>query len=210
MDEPAFLDRRPLPALVHSSSGPLLPHASVLDEALSPAGVLLWAVLRDAALWGTAAPDRREGLFADGARTFAGTVPELEEELGALAVLVRDPHPDAGPVIAHLCSRVAAWAEGQGLGGTALAFAQGAALAYASDARLAYEVGRLARVRAEYVRAEAWYQRALVLAARGGDKETQARTYGGLANIHGLRGNYALAMKLSEKDVATRQSPRTP
>lgn len=199
MDEPGFLDRRPLPALVHPSSGPLLPHVSVLDEALSPAGVLLWEILRDATLWGTAEPDRREGLFADEARTFSGIVPELEEELSALAVLVRDPDPGAGPVIAHLCSRIAAWAEGQGLGGTALAFAQGAALADAADARLAYDVGRLSRVRAEYVRAEAWYQRALVLAARGGDKEAQARSLGGLAVLHARRGRFSQAIQVMRK-----------
>jgi len=193
--------RQPPPPLTRSVHGPLLPHAAVLDELVSPVGVLLWGLLQDATLWGTAEASAREGLFADAARATAGLVPEVEEELDALGVLVRDPHPDAAPLIARMCDRVRAWAEGRGLYGTALAFAQAAALADPADARCAYEVGRLARVRAEYGRAEVWYQRAVVLARRSGDAEAWALGLSGLANLYGQRGNYPIARRLKERVV---------
>ncbi|HEX7241498.1 MAG TPA: hypothetical protein VF263_14570, partial [Longimicrobiaceae bacterium] len=109
------LRRQPLPPLSHTVGGPLLPNAGVLDEVRSPVGGLLWRVLQDVTLWSTAAPAEREGLFGDAAGKSGGVVPELEEELDALAILVRDPEPGAAPVIAHLCCRVRMWAEGQGL-----------------------------------------------------------------------------------------------
>lgn len=200
--------RQPPPPLTRSVQGPLLPHAAVLDELASPVGVLLWGLLRDATLWGTAEASAREGLFADAARATAGLVPEVEEELDALGVLVRDPHPDAAPLVARMCDRVRAWAEGRGLYGTALAFAQAAALADPADARCAYEVGRLARGRAEYARADVWYQRAVVLARRSGDAEAWALGLSGLANMHAQRGNYALArrLKLGAARLARRNS----
>ncbi|HEX2093701.1 MAG TPA: tetratricopeptide repeat protein, partial [Longimicrobiaceae bacterium] len=189
------------PPLTRSVQDPLLPHAAVLDELLSPVGVLLWQLLQDATLWSTAERSMRGGLFADAARATAGVVPEVEEELDALGVLVRDPHPDAGPIIARMCDRVRTWAEGRGLNGTALAFAQAASLADPEDARGAYEVGRLARRRAEYARAEVWYQRAAVLGARAGDRLIQVRSISGLANLSAQRGNYATALRLKEKAV---------
>lgn len=194
--------RRQLPPpLTRSVQDPLLPHAAMLDELLSPVGVLLWQLLQDAALWSTAEQSAREGLFADAAKATAGAVPEVEEELDALGVLVRDPHPDAGPIIARMCDRVRAWAEDRGLEGTALAFAQAAALADPENARGAYEVGRLARRRAEYARADAWYQRAAALANRSGDMETRALSFSGLANMYSQRGNYPLARQLKEKAI---------
>lgn len=193
--------RQPLPPLTRSAHDPLLPHAAVLDEILSPAGVFLWQLLQDATLWSTADWSARDGLFADAARVAAGTVPEVREELDALGVLVRDPHPDAGPIIARMCDRVRIWTEERGLGGTALAFAQAAALADPEDARGAYEVGRLARRRAEYARAEVWYQRAAALANRSGDVETKALSLSGLANMYSQRGNYAVARQLKEKAI---------
>ncbi|MEW5926169.1 MAG: tetratricopeptide repeat protein [Gemmatimonadota bacterium] len=182
----------------------------MLDELVSPVGVLLWRLLQDATLWGTAEASAREGLFADAARGTAGLVPEVEEELDALGVLVRDPHPDAAPLIARMCDRVRSWAEGRGLYGTALAFAQAAALADPADARCAYEVGRLARVRAEYGRAEVWYQRAVVLARRSGDAEAWALGLSGLANMYGQRGNYPLARRLSRYAVRLAQRHSLP
>ena len=193
--------RHPPPPLTRSAQGPRLPHAVVLDELCSPAGVLLWQLLRDATLWSTAGRAERAGLFADAARGTTGAVPEVEQELDALAVLVRDPHPDAGPLIARMCDRVRMWAEGEGLYGTALEFAQAAALADPEDARLAYEVGRMARIRAEYARAEVWYQRAVVLGRRSGDNEARALGYSGIANMYTQRGNYAAARQLKEKAV---------
>jgi tetratricopeptide (TPR) repeat protein len=198
---PRLKPRQPPPPLTRSVHGPLLPHAVVLEELASPAGVLLWRLLQDATLWSAVEAAGREGLFADDARAAAGVVPEVEEELDALGVLVRDPHPDAAPLIARMCDRVRTWAEGRGLRGTALAFAQAAALADPADARCAYEVGRLARGRAEYARAEVWYQRAVVLARRSGDAQAQARSYGGLAILQGQRGNYQPALQLMKRVV---------
>jgi tetratricopeptide (TPR) repeat protein len=198
---PRLKPRQPPPPLTRSVHGPLLPHAAVLDELASPAGVLLWRLLQDTTLWSAAEASGRDGLFADAALASAGVVPEVEEELDALGVLVRDPHPDAAPLIARMCDRVRAWAEGRGLRGTALAFAQAAALADPADARCAYEVGRLARGRAEYARAEVWYQRAVVLARRSGDAEAWALGLSGLANMHAQRGNYPLARRLGQQAV---------
>ena len=193
--------RQPLPPLTRSVQDPRLPHTAVLDELLSPVGVLLWQLLHDTTLWSTAERSARRGLFADAARATAGAVPGVEEELDALGVLVRDPHPDAGPIIARMCDRVRTWAEERGLDGTALAFAQAAALADPEDARGAYQVGRLARRRAEYARAEVWYQRAGVLANRCGDREVRAVSLSGLGSLHAHRGNYAGARKLKQQAI---------
>ena len=193
--------RQPLSPLTRSLNSPLLPHAAVLEELLSPTGGLLWQFLQDTTLWSTADRSAREGLFADVARATEGVVPEVEEELDALAVLVRDPHPDAGPLIARMCDRVRMWAEGKGVYATALAFAQAAALSDPENARCAYQVGRLSRQRAEFARAEVWYQRAAVLATRSSDAETRALSLSGLANLHGQRGNYAAALRLNERAV---------
>ena len=74
---PRLKPRQPPPPLTRSVNGPLLPHAAVLEELASPAGVLLWRLLQDATLWSAAEASGREGLFADAARDSAGLVPEV-------------------------------------------------------------------------------------------------------------------------------------
>mgnify|MGYP006139024305 CR=1 FL=1 len=63
--------------------------------------------------------------------------------------------------VALACQHVAHWADQNGHLETAIAFAQGAAVVMPAEAALSYAVGRLARRRAEYARAETWYRRSL-------------------------------------------------
>jgi tetratricopeptide (TPR) repeat protein len=72
---------------------------------------------------------------------------------------------------------------------------QAAALATPHDAHAAYAVGRLARRRAEYARAESWFRRALALAQRNQDRVAHALTFVGLGNLYLQRGNFPAARR---------------
>jgi hypothetical protein len=76
-----------------------------------------------------------------------------------------------------------------------LAFTQAAALTAASDARLSYAVGRMARQRAEYPRAETWFRRAILLGRQSGDWESYALAFTGLGKLYQQRGNLPSAQK---------------
>lgn len=202
MDPPDYGARRRRktpPALTRPLGGSLLPFAVVLEEIPSPAGLLLWRLLQDVTLWMAMDSAGREGLFRDPEGAARSSIAAIQEELDTVDVLVRDPHPDAGPLLARMCDRIRLWAEGQGHRGTAVEFAQAAALADPTDAGYAYEVGRLARRHAESARAETWYRRGIVLARRIGDREAEARCYGGLANLLSQRGNYAAALEVTRR-----------
>jgi tetratricopeptide (TPR) repeat protein len=190
----------PPPPLTRSPGDDPLPHSVVLEEHEPASAVVLWQLLHDVMLWASMPPEQRgSGLFNDAPVDVRDVVPELDLDLATLSVLVRDEHPDSGPVIASICARVAEWAERNGRTGTALEFMQAAALTDRRSPRYAHRLAKLARARADYGRATVWFARAIALSRRAGEWETLARSYGGLGKLHRQLGNLARALGLQER-----------
>jgi tetratricopeptide (TPR) repeat protein len=147
-------------------------------------------------------PEARATLFSgDAARSrtaelsHAEVHPELRGPLSVLTELLARPGEVDLPRLVNACRRIAVWAEQRGDLATALEFSQAAALAAPESASLAYVVGRLARRRAEYDRAESWYTRAVVQGRQSSDWRSYALAFSGMGNLHMQRGNYPAARR---------------
>lgn len=193
------------PALTHGDSD-AFEGLSVLEELNSDLGLVLWQSLRDAMLWGRAASDQRNALFAPASDTSrvaatlaAGAPAEIEEPLKVLAGMVGQPDAAREENVSLACRQVSQWAEARGQLATALAFAQSAAVVTPADPSGAYNVGRLARRRAEHARAETWYRRTIALARQAGDWPTYALAFCGLGNLYMDRGNFPVARRFYER-----------
>jgi len=174
----------------------------VLDELVGERGLVLWQSLRDALLWAEAREDERAALFAaDAERSRMAMIlasqpaPELEEPLGVLARMLGEPERISEEMVALACRRVSQWADDEGLLTTALAFAQATATVTPGDPGAAFAVGKLARRRAEYARAETWFRRTVALARQIGDWATYAQAFVGLGNLFRQRGNLPAARR---------------
>jgi tetratricopeptide (TPR) repeat protein len=175
---------------------------SILDEFSGDLGLLLWRAARNVTLWAETPPAQRSDLFALGAARSriadlgAADVPqELQGPLSVLTELLARPAEVDLLRLVNACRRVAVWAEQRGELATALEFSQAAALAAPESASLAYAVGRLARRRAEYDRAESWYTRAVVQGRHAGDWRSCALAFSGMGTLHIQRGNYPAARR---------------
>lgn len=188
------------PALTRGAES--IPAIGILDEVPGDLGVLLWRSVRNVNLWAATPAPGRGALFAGGAADVRETElsgVEVEAEIVApLSVMVRllesPGGMDVGRVV-NACRRISVWAEQRGALATALEFMQAAALAAPQVAALAYAVGRLARRRAEYDRAESWFGRAIVQARRSADWRTYALGYSGLGNLNVQKGNFPTARR---------------
>lgn len=190
--------RRVPPPLTRSPGHRMLPSAELLAELPEEAALLLWQTCRSVQLWGLAGP--RPRLFAPGAAELrrarlegAGLDDELRAPLALLAALLENRRVVDVPRVVEACREVARWAEGRGKLATALAFTQAAATAEPEDASLAVAVGRFARMRAEYERAESWFEHALVLARLTRDWQAYAEAFAGLGNLYVQKGSYPKA-----------------
>lgn len=175
--------------------------SSVLSDFGGDLGILLWQSLRNVLLWNTTEAARRKGLFTPGAdekrrvKLLSVEVDDvLRSPLAVLARLLADPAGADRKRVAAACQKIGEWAEERGALATALAYIQAAALT-SDDARLSYEVGRLARKRAEYPRAETWFRRAILLGRRSGDWDSYSRAFVGLGNLYRQRGNLVSAQR---------------
>lgn len=182
----------------------------ILDELKGDLGLVLWRSARNVRLWAETPGERRGELFAGGAarvRREELERVELDAELLApmsvIVALLEDPeHAEVGRLV-NACRRVSLWAEQRGALATALEFAQAAALASPATASLAYAVGRLARRRSDYDRAESWYTRAAIQARQSGDWRAFALAFSGMANLHMQRGNYPAAQRGHKRCLRT-------
>ena len=188
------------PALTHGPES--MPAAGILDEVPGDLGVLLWRSVRNVTLWAATPVPQRGALFSGGAADVreaeVGRLPVEPELVAPLSVMVRLLEAPARMELARVvnaCRRVSLWAEQRGALSTALEYMQAAAQAAPQVAVLAYAVGRLARRRAEYDRAESWYGRAIVQARRSGDWRTYALAYSGLGNLNTQKGNFPVARR---------------
>jgi tetratricopeptide (TPR) repeat protein len=133
-------------------------------------------------------------------------------ELRALYGLLRDEaDADTTEAIAYACTRIAMWAEGWGACLPALAFAQLAQAVLPSNAYFAYDVGRLARVLADYSAAESWLRWAALLSRQRHAWKVYFLSLAGLGNLCRRTGNYPLAVRFHHLSlrVARRYELRT-
>jgi tetratricopeptide (TPR) repeat protein len=179
---------------------------AVLDEVRDEVGLLLFRSLRNVLIWAQLPASERADAFspeaADARRAeMAGAElpPELLAPLSVIAELLASPAVTDRARLALACRRVALWAEDRGALGTALDFTQAAALARPEAAMLAYAVGRLARRRAEYDRAESWFARAIIQARQSGDWRAYATAFSGLGNLNLQRGNVPAASRAHQR-----------
>ncbi|HEX8276863.1 MAG TPA: tetratricopeptide repeat protein [Longimicrobiaceae bacterium] len=190
--------RRVPPPLARSPGQRSIPSAELLAELPEEPALLLWQTCRSVQLWGLAGSRLR--LFAPGAaelrRERLAAAPlddDLRTPLALLAELLENRRVVEVARVVGACREVARWAEGRGKLATALAFAQAAATASPEDASLAVAVGRFARMRAEYERAESWFEHALVLARLTRDWQAYAEGYAGLGNLYVQKGSFPRA-----------------
>jgi tetratricopeptide (TPR) repeat protein len=188
------------PAILHG--GEAFEGAAVLDEMPGPLGVLLFQVARDVYLWAGTPPEEREGLFQPRADTALAEMlreadADVQLELAVMPLVRMADAPELAQEeqVAVACQHVARWADVNGHLETAIAFAQGAAVVLPTDAAASFAVGRLARRRAEYARAETWYRRAVALGRQSGDWASYSMAFGGLGNLYAQRGNLPVARR---------------
>jgi tetratricopeptide (TPR) repeat protein len=184
----------------------------VLDELSGERGLVLWQSLRDALLWADAQDDERAALFSPDAERArmamilaAQPAPDLEEPLSVLARMLGEPARISEEMVALACRRISQWSDDEGLLATALAFAQASATVTPGDAGAAFAVGKLARRRAEYARAETWFRRTIALARQVGDWATYAQAFNGLGNLYRQRGNLPAARRFLLRAVRAAQ-----
>jgi len=197
---PAPRRTRVPPALTRG--GETLAGAPILDEVPGDLGVALWRSLRNVLLWAGTPPPHRGALFAGGAAMARELElarlrpdPELVAPLSVIVRLLESPGGMDLLRVVNACRRVSLWAEQRGHLATALEWAQAAAQAAPQVAGLAYAVGRIARRRAEYDRAESWFARAIVQARRSSDWQTYALGYSGIGNLLVQKGNFPAARR---------------
>ena len=196
------------PAILHGSEA--FEGAAVLDEMQGPLGVLLFQLARDVYVWGATAPEERAGLFGPRADEALAAMlraadPDLQLESALLALVRVTGAPDAATEeqVAVACQHVAHWADQTGHLETAIAFAQGAAVVMPAEASLSFAVGRLARRRAEYARAETWYRRAIALARQSGDWSTYSMSFIGLGTLYLQRGKLSASRRFLLRALRT-------
>ena len=141
----------------------------------------------------------------------AGVEVQLESPLMTVVRMVGSADTARPEAVELACQHIAHWADGHGYSATAVAFAQAAAMTVPFDAGAAYAVGRIAKRRAEYSRAETWYRRAIALARQSGDWSSYALAFSGLGNLYMQRGSFPAARRfhLRALKAARRHSLRS-
>ncbi|HEY0020421.1 MAG TPA: tetratricopeptide repeat protein [Longimicrobium sp.] len=183
--------------------------AALLREHPGALGAVLWKSLRDVSAWTAAAPDERAALFppaAAGQRAAevagAGAETELWGPLLVVERLLAQPVDVDYRRLVHACRAIARWGERRGFTAVQLAFVQAAARLVPDHPQLAYSVGRLARDRGEYARAESWLRCAIRL-ARGTDWHTYALAYLSLGTLYQQLGNLPAARAVTLRGYRT-------
>ena len=183
-------------------SGATLEGMGILEEVPGELGILIWQSLRTVTLWAAAPVQQRSRLFLPGAEeprlaALRAVAPEaaLDASLTSIATLLSTAADVSPEHVGTACVQIAQWAQERGNRATALDFTRAAALASPDDPKRAIAIARMARDRAEYPTAEAWYQRTIGLARQADDWDTYARAYIGLGKTAVARGAFPVARK---------------
>jgi tetratricopeptide (TPR) repeat protein len=183
--------------------------AALLREHPGALGTVLWKSLRDVSAWTCATPEERAALFPATAAdrraaevAGSGAEPELWGPLLVVERLLAAPGDVDHRRLVHACRAIARWGERRGFTAVQLAFVQAAARLAPEHAQLAYAVGRLARDRGEYARAESWLRCAIRL-ARNTDWHTYALAYLSLGTLYQQLGNLPAARAVTLRGYRT-------
>jgi tetratricopeptide (TPR) repeat protein len=183
--------------------------AALLREHPGALGAVLWKSLRDVSAWTAATAQERPALFPATAADIraaevagAGAEPELWGPLLVVERLLAQATDVDHRRLVHACRAIARWGERRGFSAVQLAFTQAAARLAPEHAQLAYAVGRLARDRGEYARAESWLRSAIRL-ARGSDWHTYALAYLSLGTLYQQLGNLPAARSVTLRGYRT-------
>jgi tetratricopeptide (TPR) repeat protein len=183
--------------------------AALLREHPGALGAVLWKSQRDVCAWTATPPDERAALFPPAAAEArlaevagAAAEPELWGPLLVIQQLLACPVEVDHPRLVHACRAIARWGERRGFTAVQLAFVQAAACLAPEHPRLAYSVGRLARDRGEYARAESWLRRSIRLARRI-DWHTYALAYLSLGTLYQQLGNLPAARSVTLRGYRT-------
>jgi tetratricopeptide (TPR) repeat protein len=183
--------------------------AALLREHPGALGAVLWKSLRDVSAWTAATPQERAALYPPAAAEAraaevagAAAEPELWGPLLVIQQLLACPDDVDHPRLVHACRAIARWGERRGFTAVQLAFVQAAACLAPEHPRLAYSVGRLARDRGEYARAESWL-RASIRLARGTDWHTYVLAYLSLGTLYQQLGNLPAARSVTLRGYRT-------
>lgn len=183
--------------------------AALLREHPGALGAVLFKSLRDVCAWTAVPPDERATLFPPAAADAraaevadAAAEPELWGPLLVIQRLVACPGDVDHPRLVNACRAIARWGERRGFTAVQLAFVQAAACLAPEHARLAYAVGRLARDRGEYARAESWLRTSIRL-SRGTDWHTYALAYLSLGTLYQQLGNLPAARSVTLRGYRT-------
>lgn len=178
----------------------------LLREVGGETAALLWQAYRNVMFWATADRDERATLFSASAAQNrmedlkgANLPADLVDPLVAVGKMLGAPQATSSETVSDACVTVADWACRNGFPITQISFTQAAALASQRSARLAHRVGRLARERGDFPRAETWYRHAIMVARQTGDWESYVRSYIGLGTMFKTRGNYPMAHRMHIK-----------
>jgi len=181
---------------------------AIFEELPTALGFLLWQCLRDVMLWVSEPASRGHAFDPAGGPSLTGPVsslalpPEMSAGLTILMGLHAVPTTSDAGELASACVAVAEWAAAEKHLATELAYMQAAALLRPDDADLAFRVGRRARERGEFPRAETWFRTSIRL-SRQRDWDTYTRCYIALANLYISVGNYPAARELSHRALRT-------
>ncbi len=189
------------PPLTHG--GEIFDGQDILTEFQGDLGVVLWKSFQNAVLWAETSDDEREGLFAAGAdrrrradlREIESLDPAVAKRLVVFAdMLGRPAEMDSGAVVAA-CRWMSSWTLSQGALGTALLYMQAAGSASGDDPEISCAVGRLARLRADYGRAETWYRHAIHVSRKSANQNSFVRGSIGLGKVYWKRGALSSARR---------------
>jgi tetratricopeptide (TPR) repeat protein len=189
-----------------------LPAYDFLEDVDDPLARVLWRALREMRSWAEAP---RTARTRPAARPFGEEVgytashhPELEEALGTFALLGSTPRLASVGALVAASQQVHDWADARGLGRTALLFAEAAAVLDPDNPILASQAGRTARRAAETHRADTWYDRACILAARKKNRRELIRALIGRGGLLRETGRYSEARQLFGRAARLASSTR--
>jgi hypothetical protein len=162
-----------VPPAIMRGPGERVDGVGVLAESSGELGLLLWQTARDVALWGETPHNQRGNLFADGsgdARVAQLAATDLPAVISASVdtihgMLTLGTRAD-GSLLSICCLEVAAWAHGNGLSETAIAFAQAGAVAAQEFGEAALHTGMYALRAGQVARAGTWLRRAVSVSRR--------------------------------------------
>lgn len=189
------------PPLTHG--GEILDGQDILSEFQGDLGVVLWKTFQNTMLWSESSPDERGELFATGAdrrrradlREIEGLEAPLAERLNLFADLLGNSAGADANEVAAACRWMSNWSLSKGSSGTALLYMQAAAFASNNDPEICCAVGRLARLRADYGRAETWYRLAIHVARKASNHNSFVRGSIGLGKVYWKRGALSAARR---------------